>query len=310
MPASNSDSTTIKSYPQSQMYHSPFDLVLQITDKQNIPKNFRYEILYNGRKIERWFRGEKILFDPNNPKIANIVFEKLSLLPGRQNDITFLYYRDENSAPVHYKFTPPSCELRDKKGIASVHPFSTGRLSVSKIEEVAKRNELNPTLLAALVAQESAFNPFAISWAKAVGLTQITPLANREILVRRPDFNYDKKLDKLSFLELKTKILTKSITAKDDWRLDRLKNLEGGSVYLNFLSEYWQRAETQAMLEVFESGPPMTDILLASYNSGAYRVKKSILRNKQDWLKSKELTEARRYVMNVKSYCHAFAENK
>ena len=307
IPASGSDAQ-ISSFPKSQLYHSPFDLVLQIKDLQSIPKSFRYDILYNGKKVERWWRGEKIIFDQRDPRIANIVFEKLSLLPGRQNEITFLYYRDEKSDPVAYTFGPPQCPLRLKTDIASISPFRSLDLSVAKIEKIAADNEINPSLLAGLVAQESGFNPFAISWAKAVGLTQITSLANQEILALKPDWQYDKSVEKLSFLQLKTSILTNRITPEQDWRLDQIKSLEGGSIYLNLLSQYWEKEEALGALEVFKSRPPMTDILLASYNSGAYRVKKSILREKENWLKSKELNEARKYVMNIKSYCHAFAE--
>lgn len=304
----SSNGTSIASFPKSQLYHSPFDLVLQIKDSKPIPKDFRYEILYNGRKIERWWKGEKIVFDSQNPRLANIVFEKLSLLPGRQNEITFLYYRDQDSDPVSYKFGPPECSFRDLKEIATVRPFYTDGLSVADIEQIGQSNQVNPSLLAALVAQESGFNPLAISWAKAVGLTQITSLAGQEIMELRPDWQYDKTVDGLSFLELKTSILTKKLTEREDWRLDRLKSLEGGTLYLNILEKYWQREEAIGALSVFEKNPPMTDILLASYNSGAYRVKKSIKRDKENWLKAKELKEARKYVMNIKSYCHAFSK--
>ena len=57
---------------------------------------------------------------------------------------------------------------------------------------------------------------------------------------------------------------------------------------------------------MFKKEIPTTDILLASYNSGAYRVKKSIIKNKEEWLFDKSLNEARKYVMNIKSYCHSF----
>lgn len=296
---------------QRQVYHTPFDLVLNIKDDKNIPKDFRFEILHNGKRLHRWWRSEKILMNPLNPTQAKVVFENLSLLPGRKNEITFLYYRDKNSKPVAYKFLPPHCPLRTGRSIASLTPFQPKGVHIESLESIAKNNEINPSLLAALVAQESSFNPLAISWAKALGLTQVTPLANEDILRQRPEWKHDPQIKDLSFLELKAKILTKKLTKEQDWRLDETKSLEGGSIYLNLLSDYWSRPSVKQTLDrSFNKDIPLTDILLASYNSGAYRVKRSILRKKEKWLESRELKEARKYVMNIKSYCHAFAMNQ
>lgn len=305
----SSSGIALSSFPENQLYHSPFDLTLQIEDKRPIQKGFRYEILYNGKRIDRWYKGEKIVFDHKDPKRARIVFENLSLIPGRENEITFLYYSRPDGRPTAYNFRPPSCPIESPFKLATLSPFDSRKVSISAIEQIAKERSINPTLLAALVAQESGFNPNAISWAKAVGLTQVTSLANQEIMMQRPDWQYDPKVEKQSFLQLKTNILTGKINAKNDWRLDRLKSLEGGAIYLNLLQDYWRKEEAQGALTVFKGKAPLTDILLASYNSGAYRVKKSILRQKQDWLKARELKEARKYVMNIKSFCYSFSED-
>lgn len=305
----SSSGAAISSYPENQLYHSPFDLTLQIEDKRPIEKTFRYEILYNGKRIDRWYRGEKIVFDSKDPRKAQIIFEDLSLIPGRENKITFLYYSGPSTVPTSYTFGPPACHFRKAKKLVSLGPFGSKNSQISTIEAVANESAINPTLLAALVAQESGFNPQAISWAKAVGLTQVTSLANKEIMILRPDWQYDPKVEKQSFLQFKTNVLAGNINSKNDWRLDRLKSLEGGAIYLNLLEEYWKKEDAQGALKVFNDRPPLTDILLASYNSGAYRVKKSILRQKQNWLKSNELNEARKYVMNIKSFCYAFSED-
>ena len=62
----------------------------------------------------------------------------------------------------------------------------------------------------------------------------------------------------------------------------------------------------EILSDAFADDIPTTDILLASYNSGAYRVKKSIIKNKKEWLFDDSLHEARKYVMNIKSYCYSF----
>jgi soluble lytic murein transglycosylase len=49
------------------------------------------------------------------------------------------------------------------------------------LERYAKQNGLDPFLLAALIRQESEFNPKAVSKANARGLTQIMPATGREL---------------------------------------------------------------------------------------------------------------------------------
>ncbi len=49
------------------------------------------------------------------------------------------------------------------------------------LERYAKQNSVDPFLLAALARQESEFNPKAVSYANARGLTQILPSTGREL---------------------------------------------------------------------------------------------------------------------------------
>jgi soluble lytic murein transglycosylase len=49
------------------------------------------------------------------------------------------------------------------------------------LERFAKQNEMDPFLMAALIRQESEFNPKAVSPANARGLTQILPSTGREL---------------------------------------------------------------------------------------------------------------------------------
>ncbi len=50
-----------------------------------------------------------------------------------------------------------------------------------ELERFAKQNGLDPFLVAALIRQESEFNPKAVSRANARGLTQILPVTGREL---------------------------------------------------------------------------------------------------------------------------------
>jgi soluble lytic murein transglycosylase-like protein len=53
----------------------------------------------------------------------------------------------------------------------------------------------------------------------------------------------------------------------------------------------------------------LINLLLASYNSGPYRVKRALIRKGPTWLEAKELREAKKYVKKVKSYCYHFSKN-
>jgi hypothetical protein len=306
----SADYATIKSFPENKVYHKPFDMIIQIADENGVPKNFRYQVLYNGEVIDSWWKTEKIAFDKENPNIVNIVFSDLSLLPERENKIDILYYRNAASKPVVYSIKPPSCSFEDALRIGSLDPFED-RAPVGKsfLENISLDYRLNPPLLAALVAQESSFNPQAVSWAKAIGLTQVTPIANQEVITYKNHWPVDERINHMNYLQIKARILAGKINEETDWRLDKHKSIEGGIIYLKELKKYWTKKSSIKLLnQTFNRDIPWTDILLASYNSGAYRVKKSIKRNKRSWLQDQELKEAKKYVKNIKSYCHAFSD--
>lgn len=302
--------TQISAFPQTKLYHTPYDLIVQITDESGVPKDFRYQVLYNGKILENWWKTEKIQFDSQNPHIVNIVFKNLSLLPERENDIQILYYRSIGAIPVVYKLSPPKCSMDEILKIGSLGDFEKKKtINKDIIENLAIENQVNPTLIAGLIAQESAFNPRAISWAKAVGLTQVTPIANKEIISEKSDWPVDNRISEMNYLQLKTRIYMDKINQDTDWRLDEEKSLEGGILFIKRLKNYWSQKKTVTLLKkVFKNNIPWTDIILASYNSGAYRVKKSIKRNHKSWLQDKELKEARKYVRKIRSYCYAFSD--
>jgi membrane-bound lytic murein transglycosylase MltF len=144
---------------------------------------------------------------------------------------------------------------------------------------------LNPNLLAGLVAQESGFDPEAETWAHAVGLTQITPVAAEEIETVKPNWKNIKK---------------------KDWRTIPSKSIEGGAIYLQFLNQYWADQDSTQLL-IDHNATDMSAVILASYNSGAARVKKNVADTSDKWLDQPNLKEAFRYVGRVSSYCYHFS---
>ena len=102
---------------------------------------------------------------------------------------------------------------------------SPGKFS-GAIDQAAKRNELDPSLLRAVVGQESGFSPRAISSAGAMGLMQLMPATAREMGVQNP--------------------------------LDPVQNLEGGARYLRGLIDRYH-GRLDFALAAYNAGPGAVD---------------------------------------------------
>ena len=293
--------------PDKQYYNSPYDLSIKINDPNFDLKRFRYELVYNHKKINRWLKTEEIHLPKKPSDPVEIRFKNLSLLPGNMNQISFLYYPTGSTHPLVHKLEVPQCLKELAATQLNISPFKVSNSIKDNIQQIAKKYTYNPSLIAALIAQESSFNIHALSVAKALGLTQITPLAHREIAQVKPAWKIYPKFNQLTYPMLKYHLSTNAMNPKNEWRLDPEKSIEGGVIYLEYLENYWSSPEkSQLLKQTFNDVIPMTDILLASYNSGAYRVKTAIQSKGKEWLLAKELLEARKYVMNIKSYCYAF----
>jgi hypothetical protein len=303
------ESLQFESEPVQKIYHTPFNLKIKIKSTKRISDKFRYDIIYNKQRVDQWWKNESITISDDKTE-AMVEFKDLSFIPGIKNDVEFHFYADQYSAPIIFRFNEPHCPLEKQKGLGHLGSFNNqANHYLAVINQIGDDYVMNPSLLAALVAQESSFNPFAISWAKAIGLTQITPLANRDILQIKQEWQSHPSIENSAYPILKYKIKRGSLNAKNDWRLDPEKSLEGGAIFLKELEKYWQQEQHQSLLKSTFTQIPYEDIILASYNSGAYRVKKNIIKHREQWLWSNELNEARKYVMNIKSYCHHFNPN-
>jgi soluble lytic murein transglycosylase-like protein len=177
------------------------------------------------------------------------------------------------------------------------------------IEKLAGEHKINPSFLAGLIAQESAFDHRAISWARAIGLTQITKLAEQEVSKFYSHWPRYDGLDSLSLPILKTMIITGQINAHNEWRLNPQMSIRGGLTYLTLLSNYWRRPENFARIVAQFKDPEegFSQVILASYNSGFTRVGSALDRKGQNWIKENELKEARKYVSRILSYCYHFS---
>ena len=95
-------------------------------------------------------------------------------------DATGVYmYRDEKGvihftdAPTDRRYRPFKIKTRIQIGSGAVRLDPA--LLMPYIKLAAKRHRLDPALITAVIRVESAFNPYAVSWAGAQGLMQLMP---------------------------------------------------------------------------------------------------------------------------------------
>ena len=109
---------------------------------------------------------------------------------------------------------------------------------------------------------------------------------------------------------MKTKILAGHISSDKEWRLNPEYSLKGGLSYIKYLTSYWKKPKNMKFVESLAGNKDtnLSRVILASYNSGAARVK-SIIKTKGDrWLEHKSLKEAHKYINRVSSYCYHFSQ--
>lgn len=138
----------------------------------------------------------------------------------------------------------------------------------TQIMEQANAQALDPSLLFALIRQESAFDEFAGSSAGAIGLMQLMPATARQIAGE----------------------------LKEPWNNDF--NLVMPAVNLKYGSHYFKK-----ILNRFDGHPALA---IAAYNAGSQRVKQWLPKNQtlpaDIWIETIPYKETRTYVTSVIAY--------
>ena len=86
-------------------------------------------------------------------------------------------------------------------------------------------------------------------------------------------------------------------------------SLQGGATYISYLKRYWSLPNNEKIVRSLPGDyrRNLSEVILASYNSGAARVKAAIVTKSKDWKKHRKLKEANKYVKKVSSYCYHFS---
>lgn len=305
---SENKNITLSFYPKHQFYHKENNLKIDLKGKYSVPDIKNLRLIYNHTDLTELFVKNSTHRVYPNENLVRIEFKDLKLSAKQVHQISFIYL--DNIDLYSYNFGKPSCGINKKLPAKGLHGFSTPSEFLSLINTTGRVERINASLIAGLVAMESAFNPLAVSTSKAIGLTQITDIADTQINKKTEGWPR-RDLSSLPYSEVKEKITNGEISQDEDWRLEPSLSLKGGASYLKYIISYWNLKEQKELLAKHQitTEDQITDVVLASYNSGPERIKNHILKNNKKWLDDPELKNVRYYIKMIYSYCNDFAED-
>ena len=305
---SNAVPVKINFFPSRQNLHQKQNLIIEVTDPIGLEPMDSVRVFFNDTDITASFfylANSKV--DSTGTKLS-IEFKNLGLRADQRNKIS-VKYKNQLGLTKTAEYLTPECPLNQNWSINNIMPFNPPDRLINYINKQAQKGGVNPSAMISLIAKESGFRSRAVSWAKALGLTQITPLAEVEVAEKHENFPRYPGINQMSFLQLKAKIMSGEINSKTEWRLNPRHSVEGGVTFLNRLIKYWSRPEQIDLLSRSFEDPigEFDRVVLASYNSGQTRVKRSIQKYGDQYLwKPNHLRAAREYVQKIQSYCYHF----
>lgn len=296
--------------PERQVLHKKSLFSMMIEDPEGITKNHDLKVFYNGFDVtQSLLRRADTAYLDNNRKFL-IQFTDLRMRAVDTNEIWVSYRHSSADKPVVAEFQSPRCSAFHMSPIVHTEDFTVSADLLALLERKAKDENINQGLLAAMMAQESGFNPEAVSHAKALGLMQITSLGEAEIIKEFSQWPRYPEIGEMPVPLVKFNVTTKKINGSNEWRLNPELSVQGGIAYIKFLNEYWKKDPPKFLENSEELDWQLSRLILASYNSGAYRVSKSIDSLGEKWISDPNIEEARKYVNRVMSYCDHFATQR
>jgi hypothetical protein len=299
----------IKFTPSRQSLHGKSQFGIIIHDDKGIPHTPDVTILYNGYDLTRRFLAQARTELSADGQELRLNFPNLRLLADRDNKVEVLYRHSRHDSYVFGRFLPPSCNVFDTQPVLQTEGFRLSPQIIKSIHKISIERKINPSLTTGLIAQESGFDYKAVSWSRAIGLTQITSLAEQEVSKVYSEWPRYYEISSIPLPMLKAMIISGKINSKNEWRLDPALSIRGGVAYLALLTNYWRRPDNFAKIVAVFKDPEQgfAQVVLASYNSGFVRVGDALERTGGNWIRENELKEARKYVNRVMSYCYHFS---
>lgn len=302
----------IRFFPERQVLHGSTDLELIIEDADGVVENPKVQVSYNGKDVTSSFLGSATrTFSDTTKRKLKLSVKNFRLPLLKDHDIQATYWPTKRPHAIHVNFDPPECSAFTWNGrLTKVPGFEVEENLISSIETQSAGQRYNPFMIAGLIAQESSFNPKAVSRSRALGLTQVTPVGESEIIDSYSDWPRYPGISDMGFWSLRSALAKGEINHQNEWRLDPDLSIRGGVEYLKYLNGYWSRPDKAAYIEKYFQGSEYkrSEIILASYNSGAARVSQALDADGENFLKNSELGEARKYVRKITSYCDYFSQ--
>lgn len=299
--------------PTRQVLHQKSDIVVNIHDQDGIPSDSRIQLVYNGYDITDSFVSRSSTASISDDRRSlSIKFKNLKLPSAASNQIEIRYARDGSQNSVVKNYDQPGCSITDLHHTKNTGAFRPPTNWITTINKIAAEQNINPSLFAGIIAQESGFRAKSLSLSRALGLAQITPIADRQISSVHQDWPRYSSIESTPFLVLKTMILSGHLDGGSDWRLNPALAIQGGVTYLGMVRKYWETPANREMLKILfgEDSEMQTQILLASYQSGPSRVNAALKTYGRDYLMSEDLEQARSYVGRISSYCYFFSNEE
>jgi hypothetical protein len=297
--------------PDRQHLHGKSRFVITIKDGLGVPRTPDLTLLYNGYDLTTRLLAQAEMQTSEGGKTLKVIFPNLRLLADRDNKIEVVYRHSKHDNYMFARHMPPTCDIFADEPVVNLEGFKLSPHLIKTIHKLSLAENVNPSFMTGLIAQESGFNQKAVSWAKAIGLTQVTSLAEQEISKFNADWPRYGNIQDISTPIVKAMILSGKINANNEWRLDPQLSIKGGITYVKLLAAYWRRPDNWAKIVSHYRDPEQgfTEVLLASYNSGFVRVGNALEHDGPNWIRDDELREARKYVNRVMSYCYHFAKS-
>jgi len=308
--SSNPAGLRIRFLPSRQVLHSPSPWRIQVEDVQGDLDHASLRVRYQGFDVTQSFlrRARMRQLWKDRLLVVDAPFVRLDAESTHPIEVS---YQSSTGLWAVANFEPPTCSMftTDRRAMHT-GDFEVSRAMLEQITRTAREAGFSPSLLTGLIAQESRFDPRTVSWARALGLTQITGSAESEIAQAHTDWPRYAGLEQMDVGDIRRRILLGEIHRGNEWRLDPVLSIRGGVEYTRQLAGRWSEPENLAAIRATFSDPEVafTQLVLASYHSGYARVAGAFHRRGRDWLGARELREARKYVNRVFSYCHHFSE--
>lgn len=299
--------------PSVQRVHGPYTWRILVLDPSatDRPSASRLRVFYNGLEVTQAARFQFEVEAPpsSDPHRQTLLLSlpHLRLDPMAEHAIRVTYRTAAGeTVSARYRF-PRVRDLEAPDAVATIRPFSVDAEVLEAIHEASRRYHLSPALVAALIAQESSFDPFALSKASALGLTQVTHLAERDIAPHFPGWPRYPGIRRLSRRRLRRSI-PGVVNGSTEWRLDPVKSVWGGAYYLGHLRDRLRHEGNRPYLRRagLTGDDGLAEACLAAYNSGLNRILFTMDRYGEGWLDQRETREAKRYVRKILSYYGAF----